>query len=507
MGRGASERVLPESPQLVRFCSATYDCPWSLREIWNLKPQLSEIPLPSPLPATREGQVVIRADNLGKKFRIYPRPWARLTEWITAGAAVRHEDFWALRNVSFDVKKGESLGVIGVNGSGKSTLLKILSGAMYPTEGSFDVRASRILSLLELGTGVNPQLTGRQNVVNSSRLLAFPPDYVTARMSQIEAFAELGDFFDRPVRLYSSGMLVRLVFSMFACFDPDVFVVDEALSVGDLYFQQKCTRRIEQMLASGVTMLFVSHDLAAVDALCDRVMVLHGGQVRFLGDKREGIATYYELVGASRKPTAAPAPAPVEQPPAQTGKHFSALPWQDVNPSDATGGDSIAIRGICYRCDGITTQCVQRGEHIEIFVQFEALRDAGPVNAGLELHDRFGQLLFAVNWLNAAIEPIRVKPGDVFYTRFLLKADLEPGEYAVWLGASEATRDPQSPTGWDQHVGGQRYVSMPKAGKIAVMPRADRSRSSFGPANLSYQIERNFQGTATPPAIGKSELR
>src|SRR5687768_14111746 len=127
--------------------------------------------------------VMIRATGLGKRFKIYPRPWGRLTEWLTLGRARRHDDFWALRDVSFEVAKGESLGVIGVNGSGKSTLLKILSGAMYPTAGTFSV-SGRVLSLLELGTGVNPQLTGRQNVVNSSRLLAFPPEYVAERMKQ-----------------------------------------------------------------------------------------------------------------------------------------------------------------------------------------------------------------------------------------------------------------------------------------------------------------------------------
>src|SRR5687768_14258882 len=140
----------------------------------------------------RAAPVMIRASGLGKKFKIYPRPWGRLTEWVTFGAARRHDDFWALRDVNFEVARGESLGVIGVNGSGKSTLLKILSGAMYPTAGTFGV-SGRVLSLLELGTGVNPQLTGRQNVVNSSRLLAFPPDYVAGRMADIEAFAELGE--------------------------------------------------------------------------------------------------------------------------------------------------------------------------------------------------------------------------------------------------------------------------------------------------------------------------
>lgn len=469
---------------------------------------------------------MIRAAGLGKRFKIYPRPWGRVAEWLTGGAAVRHEDFWALRDVSFEVRKGESLGVIGVNGSGKSTLLKILSGAMYPTEGTFSVHARRVLSLLELGTGVNPELTGRQNIINSARLLAFPPDYVAQKMGEIEAFAELGDFFDRPVRLYSSGMLVRLVFSMFACFDPDVFVVDEALSVGDLYFQQKCSRRIKAMLDAGVTMLFVSHDLAAVDALCDRVMVLHGGRVRFLGDKREGIATYFAAVGATRAGEVAvervePSPSPrqnqrkyeperkPENPglawpdesqgdfapdgrsPALDPMELSALPWQSVDHAGQTGDGHVDVTGICYRrSDGVFTQCLERGDWIDLFVRYAAMAETGPVNAGVSVVNRLSQLLFAVNWLNAGIEPLWVVPGQRWVTRFRIVADLEPDEYALTLGASTALRDPDSPTGWNQHLGGGHHVVLPRAGKIAVLPRADKVRTSFGPANLRYHVAR-----------------
>jgi ABC-type polysaccharide/polyol phosphate transport system ATPase subunit len=471
---------------------------------------------------------MIRADGLGKRFKIYPNPWGRLVEWLTRGTAKRHDDFWALRDVTFELRKGESLGVIGVNGSGKSTLLKILSGAMYATEGTFNVRG-RVLSLLELGTGVNPQLTGRQNVINSSRLLAFPPGYVESKLADIEAFAELGEFFDRPVRLYSSGMLVRLVFSMFACFDPDVFVVDEALSVGDLHFQQKCARRIHAMRDAGVTTLFVSHDLAAVDALCDRVLVLHGGRMRFLGDKRQGIATYYELIGVARdEPLNQPAPAKPTTPVAAereprdsvagrasdssdirddnfasspeplNASDLASLPWQPVDHSGQLGGERIDITGICYRrSDGVPTQCLERGDWLDVFVRYEARADVESVNCGVEVHDRLSQLLFAVNWLNAEIEPLQVKSGDVFFSRFRLRADLEPGEYGLWLGASQALPDPQSHTGWDQHVGGERYIGLPRAGKIAVLPRADRRRTSFGPANLAFSVERT-----APQSVG-----
>jgi hypothetical protein len=139
----------------------------------------------------------------------------------------------------------------------------------------------------------------------------------------------------------------------------------------------------------------------------------------------------------------------------------------------------------------VLTQCLERGDWLDVFVRYEARGDAGPVNCGVEVHDRLSQLLFAVNWLNAEIEPLQVNAGDVFFSRFRLRADLEPGEYGLWLGASQALRDERSHTGWDQHVGGERYVGLPRAGKIAVLPRADRRRTSFGPANLPYVVQRS----------------
>jgi lipopolysaccharide transport system ATP-binding protein len=459
---------------------------------------------------------IIRAAGLGKKFRIYPRPWGRLSEWVTLGGVKRHDDFWALQDVSFEVARGDALGVIGVNGSGKSTLLKILTGAMYPTTGSFEV-VGRVLSLLELGTGLNPQLTGRQNVVQSAALLAFPPGYAEAKLPEIEAFADLGDFFDKPVRLYSSGMLVRLGFSLFACLDPDVFIVDEALSVGDVFFQQKCARRIEQMRSRGTTMLFVSHDLAAVEALCTRVMVLHGGRVRHDGDKKAAVALYYALGGRSLRddagtpaargaageaigPTATDALVRSEelQSP-EAAPAFSslsagdadALPWQSPDTTDALGGGEVELTGVCFRRpdDGGPEPVVPRGGWLEVLVNVAARDAAAAVNFGLGLSDRHGRLLFARGWVNADLPPVDLNPGDRLVARFALQLELEPGEYVVSLAANEALRDPAGPRGWDQNIGGRRYRELPHAAKISVVPAVGRGRRSFGPANLRSRID------------------
>lgn len=453
-----------------------------------------------------DSEPIVHVSALTKKFKIYPTRWGRLAEWLTLNGSVRHQDFVALQDVSFQVRRGESLGIIGVNGSGKSTLLKILSGAMYATSGHVHVRG-RVLSLLELGTGLNAELTGRQNVINSARLLGFPSDYAEQRMAQIESFAELAEFFDRPVRLYSSGMLVRLSFSMFACFDPEIFIVDEALSVGDVFFQQKCARRIQEMRAGGTTMLFVSHDLAAIEALCDRVLLLHGGRVRHDGDKKAGISLYYAVAGAGLG-AILPHSTPVigngvahSMPLRESEFELDApsfgpinpdeLPWRPPDTRDAFGEGQVEIRGICFRREGgAFDPVVTTGKWLEAFARLCALGDIGPCNFGITLYDRMNRLVFARGWLNADLPPLELRAGDEVVARFLLKLDLEPGEYIVCFTASEALADPHSPTGWDQHIGGLRFVELPRAAIVAVVPRPDRRRTSFGPANLRTDLDR-----------------
>jgi lipopolysaccharide transport system ATP-binding protein len=455
-------------------------------------------------PDTGRSASVIRVRSLDKRFKLYPNRWGRAVEWLSLGKAVRHQDFAALSNVSFDVGRGESLGIIGVNGSGKSTLLKIISGAMYSTGGSFEV-IGRVLSLLELGTGLNNELTGRQNVINSARLLGFPAEYAAQRMEDIEAFAELGEFFDRPVRLYSSGMLVRLSFSMFACFDPEIFIVDEALSVGDVFFQQKCARRIQEMRQGGTTMLFVSHDLAAVEALCDRVLLLHKGRVMHDGDQKTGIRLYYAIGGAgiTAPPASSAAPQTIAVPTAPSGAHADAatpsfppvhienLPWQPPDSRDGFGDGSAQIDAICFRQAGDRYDSVaSEGEWLEIFLRAKIERSIAVCNIGFGIYDRHNRLLFARTYLNAGVPPISLAVGDAPVARFCIKLDLEPGEYLLSVALSEALKDDLSPTGWNQHVGGARYAELPHAAVIAVLPRGDRRRVSFGPANLQSLLER-----------------
>jgi len=183
-------------------------------------------------------EIAIRVENLSKCFKIFEKPIYRLAEWGSLGKIKKHHDFWALSDISFEVERGGCLGVIGPNGAGKSTLLKILTRTLYPTSGDFFI-SGNVLSLLELGTGLNYELTGRQNVYYCTQLLGLPGDHLDKQIGEIEEFADIGEFFDRPIKIYSSGMLIRLAFSMFVCMKPHILIIDETLSVGDVFFQQK----------------------------------------------------------------------------------------------------------------------------------------------------------------------------------------------------------------------------------------------------------------------------
>src|SRR5262245_30024402 len=255
-------------------------------------------------------EIVIRAESLGKKYQIAhrgerqryvalrdvladkllaPKRW--LTSRASSGDRPKSEEFWALKDISFEVKRGETLGIIGRNGAGKSTLLKVLSRITEPSEGRARIRG-RLASLLEVGTGFHPELTGRENIYLNGSILGMSRAEIGKKFDAIVAFAEIEKFLDTPVKRYSSGMYVRLAFSVAAHLEPDILVVDEVLAVGDVAFQRKCLDYMKKLAQSGITILLVSHDLFAVKAMCRRVLTLSAGKLLFDGLSAEGIALY-----------------------------------------------------------------------------------------------------------------------------------------------------------------------------------------------------------------------
>lgn len=241
--------------------------------------------------------VAIRVESVGKCFHIYEKPHHRLLQMLSRGRARYYREFWALQNASFEVMRGEAVGIVGRNGSGKSTLLQMICGTLTPTTGSIRTKG-RVAALLELGSGFNPEFTGRENVYLNGAVLGLSREEIDARYGRIVEFADIGDFIDQPVRTYSSGMLVRLAFSVAINVDPDILVVDEALAVGDELFQRKCFSRIEEIRSTGATVLFVSHSGAHVTGLCDRAILLDAGEKLAEGHPKGIVGGYQKLLYA-----------------------------------------------------------------------------------------------------------------------------------------------------------------------------------------------------------------
>lgn len=247
-------------------------------------------------------EVAIRVRNVSKHFQIYSKPHHRLMQGIFRGRKTYFDEFSAIRNISFDIHRGEVVGITGRNGSGKSTLLQILCGTMAASTGSIEV-SGRIAALLELGSGFSPEFTGRENVYLNGSILGLSPGEVDARFESIANFAEIGDFIEQPVKTYSSGMLLRLAFAIAINVDPEILVIDEALSVGDERFQRKCFSRIEDIRKQGATILFVSHAANTVVSLCDRALLIDRGELLAIGEPKTIVGHYQKLLYAPDEKT------------------------------------------------------------------------------------------------------------------------------------------------------------------------------------------------------------
>lgn len=436
--------------------------------------------------AAADMPVVIRADGLSKRFKMFKRPGDRAVEWITGGRVRRHSEFWALRDISFEVRKGECLGVMGANGSGKSTLLKLLTGALHATSGTKHVQG-RVLSLIELGTGINPLLTGRQNVFHSAKLLNFPPGYAHAKLKEIQAFADIGEFFDRPVRTYSSGMSVRLSFAMFACFEPEVFIVDEALSVGDVFFQQRCVQRLDQMLKTGLTMLFVSHDAGKIQRLCSRAILLEHGELTFQGLPAEVVNRYHAKLHAGTQKKVAPTAAAEAK--GSVRESDEAIDRETLVSLDLSarassrhgeGGARIVATSF-HNGGGQSSLVVQMHGRGVFRVLIRADRDVPEPSVGLQIYDRHRTLVFAAGTraLGLALPPMAA--GDEIIVKLTLAANIAPGDYTYSLGVSEP-----SDVGAD---GGVILDMLDGLGPLKVIHDPRKPRRFFGMAELPLQAE------------------
>jgi lipopolysaccharide transport system ATP-binding protein len=286
-----------------------------------------------------DGGVTLDVRGLGKEYRLYASPRARL--WSVLTGAQRYASHWALRGVSLTLRRGQCLGLIGDNGAGKSSLLKLLAGTLQPSEGTI-VRNGRLTAILELGAGFHPDFTGRENLYFGGSLIGIAPGQLAALEAQIIAFAELRDAIDRPLKTYSSGMMVRLAFALVTAVEPDVLIIDEALAVGDQHFQKKCVERIEAFRNNGCTILFCSHSLYHVQRLCDTALWLHQGRAQALGPTPRVIAAYEAHVRARQprdEPAAAEAPAAAQgAPAAPSPAHIEAVTLPDVAGQE--GGES-----------------------------------------------------------------------------------------------------------------------------------------------------------------------
>lgn len=321
----------------------------------------------------------ITVSNLGKAYKQYPNRWARLLEWVSPFHQRRHALKWVLQDINFTVQPGEAVGIIGMNGAGKSTLLKMITGTTQPTTGGVHI-TGRVAALLELGMGFHPDFTGRQNAYMAGQLLGYSVEDISRLMPEIEAFAEIGDYMDQPVRVYSSGMQMRLAFSVATAQRPDVLIVDEALSVGDAYFQHKSFDRIREFRKSGTTLLLVSHDKGSIQSICDRAILLTAGRVVMEGEP-EAVMDYYNAMLADKENQN------VKQVTLANGK------VQTVSGSGEVVLDSVQLLNEKFE----PVESINIGDTLNLLVKYTPQAVIPNLTVGFMLKDRLGQPVFGTN--------------------------------------------------------------------------------------------------------------
>ena len=413
---------------------------------------------------------LIEVSHLTKAYRIWETPSARLsvplleaaTSVLPKGSSLhrklagslsrRYRDFRALSDVSFSIRRGEATGIIGRNGSGKSTLLQLIAGTLTPTTGSVSV-TGRVSALLELGSGFNPDFTGTENVYLNGAIYGFTHAEMATRMDEIAAFADIGDFMDQPVKTYSSGMMMRLAFAVAVNVQPDVLIIDEALAVGDVFFSQKCFQRIREIVHRGATLIFVSHDMGAVQSLCDRAILLNQGNLMFDGAPEDCVSRYFNL----HKPVPKAGEVVPGSHPAVDPATRKAVMDQNVLPSAKSrhGGKALeVIAASVVDGHGASTWDYEMMHRATVRMLLRANAAVGRPSVGVQLHDRMGNLVFAAGTPQLHFPLPSFKQGDEIVLDFRLTLSVYPGLYTLSLDAAEYDESDPNLGNFHDRIGG-----------------------------------------------------
>ena len=402
-------------------------------------------------------EVAISVNNVSKMYKLYDNPMDRLKESLGLSRKKKYKEHYALNDVSFQVHKGETVGIIGTNGSGKSTILKIITGVLNPTQGQVVVDG-RISALLELGAGFNGEYSGIENVYLNGTMIGFSREEIDAKLQDILDFADIGDFVNQPVKTYSSGMFVRLAFAVAINIEPEILIVDEALSVGDVFFQAKCYRKFEEFKEMGKTILFVSHDLSSIGKYCDRVVLLNKGKKLAEGDAKEMVNLYRRVLvnqyeepeEAAKEETQDAVVEPddmVTEGENETVKKPGVVRREEgdqmksklnLNPEVLEYGSKLAeIEDFAIRDDsGMITNVIEKGQEFSVDMKIRFQEDISEPIFAFTLKDLKGTEITGTNTMyeNTPVKP--QKKGDVRYVTFTQKMPLEAGEYMLCLGCT-----------------------------------------------------------------------
>lgn len=380
-------------------------------------------------------EVAISLNNVSKCYKRYAHPVDRLKEIFLPGKS-RAEEFWALRNINLDVYRGETLGIVGQNGSGKSTLLQIVAGTLTPTTGNVKV-TGRISALLELGSGFNLEFTGRQNIFFNGQILGLSREEIQNKFDSIAAFAEIGSFIDRPVKTYSSGMVVRLAFAVVANIEPTILIVDEALAVGDAKFQARCMKRIRQLKEQGVTVLFVSHDASSVKMLCNRAVLINQGDILEINSPKQVINQYIAILSSEQKKN-------------DEFKQLSSINKlaaidridndQHISNSDRTNtsrhGNQVAtIRNVQIKSlNEQASEKIETGSKLKISVLLQAWTDLTDVVVGISIKNLVGLVVYGTNTKLSKVKLSNLKANEQLSLNFILPCFMNRGVYTLTVG-------------------------------------------------------------------------